>query len=179
MAARVHAAALALLAASLIAAAPAGAGSFDVVPKAIAENVVTTGKRDFVGVLETKLSRTPDGRGVTTRFPTRTGDNDFFIRRAGRLKVQLALELRCAGGAAGSRPVVYAVRTYTVTLRRSGEHSLRTRSLAARCDVGARPAGDPAVGAWLCLRRASGTLWAANEYGGARACAAAERSLLQ
>lgn len=176
MPAGVHLAALALLTASLVAAAPAGAGSFDVVPRSIAESVATTGKRDFVGVLEAKLSRTPDGRGVTARFPTRTGDNGFFIRRTGRLKVQLALELRCAGG---SQPIVYAVRSYTVTLSRIGEHRLRTRSLAARCDVGAKPAGDPAVRAWLCLRRGSGSLWAANEYGGAQACAAVERSLRQ
>ena len=176
MPAGAHVAALALLTASLVAAAPAGAGSFDVVPRSVAENVATTGKRDFVGVLEAKLARTPDGRGVTARFPTRAGDNGFFIRRTGRLKVQLALELRCAGG---SQPVVYAVRSYTVTLSRSGEHRLRTGSLAARCDVGGAPAGDPAVNAWLCLRRASGTLWAANEFGGTRACSAVERSLQQ
>ncbi len=172
-------AACGLIAAALAAPAPASAATNDVIPKGIAENVATTGARTFVGVLETRFSRTADGRGATARFLANGGDNRFFISRRGKLKVQVAVELRCAGGAAGSQPVVHVSKTYTVTVRKRGEHLLRTRSLVARCDAGAKPAGDPGVNAWLCLRRASGTLWAANEYGGARACAAAERAARQ
>ncbi len=133
------------------------------------ENITDGGGR-FVGPFETTF-RAAGSAGVRMRT-SREADSSTLQLRSGTTVVQVVLEVQCVGGTARSA-VASVQRSYRVMRTRRGPHRLRATTLTAACPDGARLGGDafsgPARG-WLCLRRASGAAYAANEFGGLQVC---------